>query len=276
MITLSVALPFKFWAKGVPTFNESKPGFILFKPYYHQSLNVDNQKLQLTDTDNGHSYYLYFTDDKDNLITSLQFEKTVTAGLNVYDLEFAFNTLPVAISDRRIRMYIYRDASTFDDTFDFTFDTSDYSFKTDLIDVLSQIDSNMGWGSQIISYRSLVNYYSIQYPNDGAFFNLRIPCRFYSERIQETVNELELSETVFATSRTQKFQTYLEPYQLPAYVMKQIAAALSHDVTGSVQINGVEYQASDSFDWSPVDPKSPLFKGKIWLTDKNNFIRNII
>lgn len=275
MITLSTALPIHFWPST--TFNEQQNGFILNRKYYHELLDTDLQKLQLTDTVNN-TYNLLFKDSDDNLITFKAFTQRVVGGLFVYDIEFTFATLPVAIgSDQRIRIYLVQNVDTFDSTFDSTFDTSGYVYKTDLLDVRSAIYQNLGWGSVLLNYKSVSNYYNIQYPCvPDNYFGLRIPCRFYNERMQETVNEIQLSDNVFATSRTQKFQTYLEPYQLPAYMLKKISAALSHDVTGSVQINGVEYEAADGFEWNQTDPKASFFKGKIWLTDKENFIRAIV
>ena len=277
MITLSTALPIQFWASGVQTFNEIAKGFVLSRPYYHELLDTDLQKLQITDTVNN-VYDLYFTDEFDNFITSVAFNQTIVGGLFVYDVEFTFATLPVAIgSDQKIRIYIIQGPGTFDATFDNTFIPDGYAYKSDLLYVRSQIDQNMGWGSIAIDYKSLSNYYNIQYPtSSGNYFRLRVPARFYNEKITETVNEIQLSDSVFATSRSQKFQTYLELYQMPAYNLKKVAAALSHDVTGSVQINGVEYEAADGLEWSQPDVKSSFFKGKIWLTEKQNFIRAII
>lgn len=277
MVTISTALPLHWWSIDQNTFNESQFGFVLSRPYYHEWLDSDIIKDQITDTEDG-SYTILFYDESNNLITSKDYVKTIIAGLFVFDLEFSFGSLPVAISDKKVRCYISNtgslDSLTLDST---TLDTTGTGnvYKTDFMNIRSAIYNNQGWGSIVMNYKSSTNYYNIQYPNNGDFFNLRIPGKFFSERIQETVNEIQLSDNVLATSRTQKFQTYLEPYQLPAYMMKKIAAALSHDVSGSAQINGVEYQA-ENFDWSQTNSKAPFFKGKVWLTDKKNFIRNII
>ena len=274
MVTHSIACPIQFWDISDNTFNESTFGFVLSRPYYHEWLNTDIIKDQIVDTADN-VYVMSFFDEGGNLITEVNYVKTALAGLYSYDLEFSFGALPIAISDQRVRIYISTgtlDGLTLDSL---TLDTSGTVFKSDFMDVTSSVYNNQGWGSVVINYKSSTNYRGIQYPNNGDYFNLRIPTRFYSERLQQTVNEIQLSDNIIATSRTEKQQIQLEPYQLPAYMMKKIAAALSHDVSGSVQINGVEYQA-DNFDWSPTDTKAPFFKGKVWLTDKDNFTRNII
>lgn len=284
MITLSNSLPIKFWLSGQKTFNDKVNGFTLSRSYYHQWHKDDIIKLQIVDTDKTF-YSLYFVDENGIIITSIDYEKTVQAGLNIWNLEFSFADLDVAITDQRVRCYIVQNVGSLDagsldsgslDTESSTFDpTSTYYAKSDYMDVLSEISYNAGWATEVLKYKSLSNYANIQYPNNGNYFNLRIPCRLFNEREQNTVEEIQLSDTVLVTSRSTKFQIYLEPYQLPVYMMKIISSALRHGVTGSVTFNDVEYEA-EAFEWSPTDVKAPFSKGKVWLTDKNNFDRNII
>src|SRR5579859_3265745 len=100
MITLSTALPIHFWASGIATFNEGKPGFVLPRPYYHELLDADTQKLQISDTVNN-VYYLFFTDDKDKVITTLLMVQTApAAGIYSNDVEFSFLGLGTPISDQ--------------------------------------------------------------------------------------------------------------------------------------------------------------------------------
>ena len=192
---------------------------------------------------------------------SIQIFNSVKDKKSINSLLFTSNEL--SFCDQYVRLYIQKNGTD--------------AFKSDLLKFNTSIAINQGHGSVLMSYKSTVNYAGIVYPNDGNYFNLRIPARFFEQRNNTSQSSIQLSNSkVINTSVILKMQWLLETTMLPDYMHNKIQLALAHAVKGSLLIDGFEWTIDEGYERVTPDKKNPFRFGKVWLTKKNNLVRNII
>lgn len=180
-----------------------------------------------------------------------------------HDLSFTALSLSETFCDQTVRFYIQQNGTD--------------AYKSDLIKFNSNISLNQGYGTILISYKSTKNFAGIVYPNDGEYFNLRIPARFFQQRNKSTEESIDLSNSkVINLSASLKIQQALITFLLPDYIHNKIELALAHAVSGSLNIDGYDWTREESYERNSPDGKSPMQSGKIWLTRKSSLKRNII
>jgi len=102
-----------------------------------------------------------------------------------------------------------------------------------------------------------------------------VPCRFYKPRNNKITTQLPLSQSnIVTTSIVSTSQKLLEVVLLPQYILDKIELILQHCVNGSVIIDGIEWQADESFDRADVDKRCAFDMASTWLS--KGVIRNII
>ena len=182
---------------------------------------------------------------------------------NENNLSFSAISLPTSICDAFVRFIIQQNGVDV--------------LKSDYIKFNSSISFNQGHGSFLIAYKSAKNFAGISYPNDGSYFYLRIPARFFQQRNNSKQSSLELSNSkVINTSVILKLQQLMVTTLLPDYMHNKLQLALSHGVRGSLLIDGLEWTLEENYERNSPDAKSPFQFGKVWLTRKNHLVRNII
>jgi len=286
---ISNALPFQFWAIADKTYNESQFGFVRSKPWVHEWQSGDTIKLQVGyETDLTAAYALKAKDRNGNLIAVMPYTKTVLATYNEFDLVFSVNNFGGVdlVPYEYVQFFIIAgvggtlDDSTLDsgtlDTYGGT--DADNLYKTDFHRFRTSIPITPYSGSKVIDYKSLTNYASLNYPNDGSYFHLRIPCKFFTEREQIVQTSINLTSKIIDTSEFIKYQRWLQIPVMPDYMLKKIGLAIGHSVKGSVMIDGLEWTKQEAINRSGPggDMKYPEQMADVWLTDKNNGVRNII
>lgn len=283
---VSNALPFQFWRINSQTYNEQTNGFVRSRPFIHEWQSGDHIKLQVGyETDLTATYALKAVDRNGDLIDYLPYTKTALIGFNEFDVSFTsdnFNGKDL-VSYGLVQFFIVLNNGTLDDeTLDSdTLDTwgdGDTVYKTDYIRFSLEIPINEYSGSKVLSYKSIANYASINYPNDGNYFSLRIPCKFFTEREKIIQTSINLTSKVIDTSEFIVNQRWLQIPILPDYMIKKIGVALGHTVRGSLVIDGLEWTRQEAINRSGPggDIKFPEQMADVWLTEKNSGVRNII
>jgi len=180
-----------------------------------------------------------------------------------YDLSFVPNILATPICDQYVKFIIQQNGAD--------------AYKSDFVLFSSTITTNASWDTKVIQYLTSKNFAGINGPNDGTYFSLRVPARFFEQRIVSMQDSLVLSNSkVINTSVNMKYQQLFEPVFMPDYMLNKIHLALTCSVRGSVNIDGVEWIHDESFDRQTPDPRFAFRKAKTWLTRKNYYVRNII
>lgn len=177
--------------------------------------------------------------------------------------DISFTAAGLSFCDQPVRFYIQQNGTD--------------AYKSDLIKFNSNISLNQGYGTILISYKSAKNFAGIVYPNDGEYFNIRVPARFFQQRNKSTESSIELSNSkVINLSASLKIQQALITMLLPDYMHNKIELAIAHAVSGSLNIDGYDWTKEESYERNSPDGKSPMQSGKIWLTRKSSLKRNII
>lgn len=181
----------------------------------------------------------------------------IQISLNHFDLSF---TSP----DNQILQFFIRDSNDL------------YKSDLHLFKTLMPVDAYNG--SQLIRYKQSTNYASLDYPNTGNYFALRLSCKFFTEREVETETSIALTSQVIDTSSFIKYQRWLQIPVLPDYMLRKLGMILAHSKKGSLLIDGIEWTKQESVNRSRPggDIKYPKQMADVWLTEKNTGVRNII
>jgi len=211
-------------------------------------------------------------------IDFLDFIKTTVSGKYCFDLEFSWTELN--LDDQYARFYIALNPGTLDDetldgdTLD-TLGSKDDIYKSDFCLFSSNIPLTQSYGTKLIYYKSNNNFAGIKYPNNDHYFAFRVPCRFYKPRNNKVTTQLQLSQSnIVTTSIVSTYQKLFEMVLLPQYIIDKIELILQHCVNGSVIIDGIEWQADESFDRADVDKRCAFDMASTWLS--KGVVRNII
>lgn len=202
-----------------------------------------------------------------------------------YDFNFTGNDISTPICGQLVQFFINQssggtlDEDTLDvDTLDVIND-ADNVYKSDFHLFISEILVDENNGSELIYFKSQKNYAGLNYPTDGNYFALRLPCKFFLERISELSSSIDLTSESIDTATYQKFQKWLQFTNLPMYILNKIQMALKHSIRGSLLIESKEW-SSQQEQFNRNTPSGDIRfaeqSADIWLTQKDNNIRNII
>jgi hypothetical protein len=70
-----------------------------------------------------------------------------------------------------------------------------------------------------------------------------------------------------------KVQKHLEVGPMPYYMHNKLLLILMHDF---VTINGVQYVKEESYELLDSTRRNPMRQAKVWLTQKDYIVRNIL
>lgn len=274
MVTISDAQPLQWWPYADQTYNEQQFAFADKIPFYQEFQIDDNIKTQLRDSDLTKEYVLLITDLSLNLILAIPFVHTS----NYYQYAFQSQSLDTPVVDQCVRFFIAENDGTFDFTFDYTFqDFHNILYKTDAIQFSTSVRQDASWGSKLIGYKSTKNFAGISYPNDDTYFYLRIPCQFFRQQPKGTQESIPSgANTLVATSIVKGIQQLMKTIYVPDYIHNKLQLIFQHCASGQVLIDGKTWIMEDGYALTPPDEKSPFQMGKIWLSDANYLIRNMI
>jgi len=182
-----------------------------------------------------------------------------------YDLNFQIGDFSVAVCDlpQGVKFFIQKD------------DVDIYKSDTQLF--LSSIEDTPSWGSKLIGYKSIKNFAGIKYPGDDTYFYFRTPCQFFRQRPKGSQDSIPSGgNSLLNTSIVKGKQQLMKVIYSPDYIHNKLELIFQHAASGSVLIDGVFWSMEEGYEVSPPDEKSPFQLGKIWLSDSNYLIRNMI
>jgi len=290
---VSNASPIQFWPINGLTYNESQFGFVRVRPYIHQWQCGDPIKLQVVDDTLGNIYKLYAIDRAGVTVSELPMSAPmfIPGGLNAYNFEFTADfcgsgTVWDWYSGDIVDWYSGVPVDLISSSFPqggtyikFIITANGVNaYKSDYHLFKSHIPIDAFNGSKLVYYKQPTNYAGLLYPNNGNYFTLRLPCKFFTERTQTTQTSINLTSKVIDTSEFIKFQRWLQVPVMPDYMLKKLELILGHSVKGSLLIDGLEWTKQEPVNRSGPggDIKYPQQMADVWLTEKNDAVRNII
>lgn len=251
-MVVSDAIPVQFWPVDSDTFNETDPDGLFRKCFCAPWESADIIRIQI-DFDIIDALYLKIYDDQDVVLQTLPFVNTIDT---VYTVSFAPSTY--ALYDDQIRLSIFRGTNEL--------------FKSDCLHVKSEWKE-----TQLITYSSNRNFASIDYSQvspDPEFY-LRIPSVFFQERFPQEREVIELSNSRSIQLNAQvKAQRLLKVKDMPAYMHRKLLLVLSHQF---VTIGNQDWVKEEDYELVPSsNPRWPLQKAQVWLSEKDYIMRSVL
>jgi hypothetical protein len=268
-LATSGALPIEFWDPTCGTYNElgsdtasSESGRVSIANYspgtfhkcYCQPFNcTDEIFLQVTST---YAIKLRAVDDGGNLLATVNFTNTVG---NIRQVSFIPNDYDIC--DEQMQLQILR--------------ASDNAiiYRSDCLDIKSNHRESI-----LIQYYNSPsrNFAGINYADvsPDPEFSLRLTGSFFHQRFpqEQEVEELSNSRSLQLSTELKR-QKLLELGPMPYYMHQKVILALQHEF---VTINGVEYVKQENYEINEGSRRSSLKQAKVWLTQKDYILRNIL
>lgn len=118
----------------------------------------------------------------------------------------------------------------------------------------------------------------IQYSNESTFagldysantiFGVRVHSSFFKERFPEEDESEEISDgSVVKLSGSVKNQRLLQIEPAPFYFHNLLKRVLQHN---TIYIDGMYWEKEESYEITEINPKYPMQKGEVWLTQKED------
>jgi hypothetical protein len=268
-LATSGALPVEFWDPSCGTYNElgsdtasSESGRNSIANYssgtfykcYCQPFNcTDDIVSQITIT---YPIKLRVLDDVGDALEVIDFTDVIG---NVRQVTFSPNDYDIC--DQQIQLQVLR--------------ASDNAiiYRSDCLD----IKANHRESVLIEYYNSPArNFAGINYADvsPDPTFSLRIQGSFFHQRFptQQELEELSNSRLLQLSTEIKK-QKLLMIGPMPYHMHEKLILALQHDF---VTINGVQYVMQDAYEMTEGNTRSSLKQAKVWLTQKDYILRNIL
>ena len=105
-------------------------------------------------------------------------------------------------------------------------------------------------------------------------FNLRLPAIFFDERFPQESEHIELSNSrTIQLMQQVKVQKLLKVKPMPYYMHKKAKLALAFQ---NVTIDNEEWIMQEAYEVDLGNPRHPLKKATVWLTEKDAIYRNVL
>jgi hypothetical protein len=253
-MVISDALPVQFWSVLTDTYNEKTNPGIYNKCFCAPWEAGDEINIQF-DFNINDTFYLKVYNSEGTILQTFQFTNTIGS---VY--YYSFSPILYSISDELISLSIFQNSTEL--------------FKSDCLDIKPEWDETV-----LIEYSSSRNFASLNYTSvspDPEFY-IRIPAIFFQERFPEEGEVIELSNSRSIQLNAQiKAQRLLRIKDMPAYMHRKLKLVLIHqnitiDLQDWVKEGGQEYELVTS-----SNPRWPMQRAQVWLTEKDYIIRNVL
>lgn len=247
-MNISDLSPIQFWPSGEETFNQQ---FVdgISRACFNLPFNcTDLITIPLTNPSGGETIKAFDSDGNE-----LGTEKTFVAG--VYTFRPSNDWPQLCGVQAQFKIYSSSDVLLY---------LSDaISFKTDHNNTTLITYSNS-------NYLLGINYTTSPPPE----FIIRIPAIFFEERFPDESEQIDQSNSRIVRLVNQvKSQRMLDIGFMPFYMHKKLQLILTHD---TVEIDGTEWVKNEAYELGDGNKRYPLKRAKVWLTDKNFIVRNVL
>jgi hypothetical protein len=130
----------------------------------------------------------------------------------------------------------------------------------------------------LIKYKKSTTFAGIFYDVNSPLFEVYFPFQFSRNRIVASTKTTKLSNGLeFNTASEISTNRRLLTAPMADYMHKKLHMVLQHATGGVVEIDGKEWTWKEGYDY--IDPPAedgPLQQGSVFLTDKNDGVRNVL
>lgn len=259
VMIFSDAQPVQFWPIECNTYNQAEPYGVHHKCFCQPWQCDDPIKIQFTepsDSSPSDDFTLSIRDEDGDEIANLPFDVQDDGTNLVYSLSLVSDQSP-EICDMFVQFVILNS-------------DNQAVAQSDCQDIRTTQPDTI-----LINYRNHRNIFGLVYADvtPETEFNLRIPAIFFHQRFPKEEETMMLSTSVQSLNSVVRRQRLLDVDYVPYYFHEKINLVLQHQF---VTIINREWVTQEAYEIVEGNRMWPVKKGKIYLSEKDFVMRNVL
>jgi hypothetical protein len=262
VMIFSDAQPVQFWPIECNTYNQAEPYGVHHKCFCQPWQCSDEIKIQFTETSDSSpeiadDFSLSVRDEDDNELLNLPFEVYDTGTKFVYSLSLVPSDMSPDLCDQRVQFVILNDSA-------------EAVAQSDCQDIQTEQTDTI-----LINYRNHRNVFGLIYADISpeVDFNLRVPAIFFHQRFPKEEETILLSTSMVSANSVVRRQRLLDVDYVPYYFHEKLNLILQHQF---VNIYSREWVTQEAYEIVEGNRQWPVKKGKIYLSEKEFVMRNVL
>lgn len=262
-MVFSDAQPVQFWLVECNTYNLQESEGVHHKCFCQPWQCDDEIKIQFTeDSDESPAipddFILSIRDEGANELFSLPFDVEDTGTKFVYSVSLIPSDFSPDLCDQKVQFVVRNETSLIDVA------------RSDCQDIQTTQSETV-----LINYRNHRNVFGLIYSDISPEmdFNLRIPAIFFHQRFPKEEEVFQLSTSMVSANSVVRKQRLLDVDYVPYYFHEKINLVLQHQF---VSIYNREWVSQEGYEIIEGSRLWPVKKGKIYLSEKDFVMRNVL
>lgn len=142
--------------------------------------------------------------------------------------------------------------------------------KSDCIDIKERHSC-----TKKITYSNARNYAGLIYQNESPEieFTFRVPSVFFRQRFPKEQESLKLSSDVINLNSEVRTQQLFDTDYLPGFIHKKLNLIFAHH---SIEIDNQFWVCEEEYELIETDRRNQKQKARVWLTEADEVIRNVV
>jgi hypothetical protein len=264
LMTFSDAQPVQFWPLECNTYNQQESDGVHHKCFCQPWQCDDEIKIQFTESSDSSpdipdEFELSIKNESGSELLTLPFDVADIGTRFVYSLSLISSELSPEICNELIQFVVINTTS------------GTPVYQSDCQDIRTEHKNTI-----LINYRNHRNVFGLVY--DESFspdidFNLRIPAIFFHQRFPKEEEVMQLSSSLVSQNSVIRKQRLMDIDYVPYYFHEKINLILQHQF---ISIFNREWVTQEAYEIPEGDRRWPVKKGKIYLTEKDFVMRNVL
>lgn len=262
-MTFSDAQPVQFWLVECNTYNQQLSEGVHHKCFCQPWQCDDEIKIQFTESsdsspDTPDDFSLSVRDEGANELLNIPFDIVDTGTKFVYSLALVPSELSPDLCDQKVQFVVLNDT------------TETTIAQSDCQDIQSDPVETI-----LINYRNHRNVFGLIYSDMSpeVDFNLRVPAIFFHQRFPKEEEIFQLSTSMVSANSVIRKQRLLDVDYVPYYFHEKLNLILQHQF---VTIYNREWVTQEAYEIVEGNRLWPVKKGKIYLSEKDFVMRNVL
>jgi hypothetical protein len=262
-MVFSDAQPVQFWLVECNTYNQQLSEGVHHKCFCQPWQCDDEIKIQFTEDsdsspDTPDDFSLSIRDEGASELLNIPFDVVDTGTKFVYSLSLIPSDLSPDLCDQKVQFVIINDT------------TETTIAQSDCQDIQSSQTETI-----LINYRNHRNVFGLIYSDMSpeVDFNLRVPAIFFHQRFPKEEETIVLSTSMVSANSVVRKQRLLDVDYVPYYFHEKLNLILQHQF---VTIYNREWVTQEAYEIVEGNRLWPVKKGKIYLSEKDFVMRNVL
>jgi len=255
LMIFSDAQPIQFWSLECNTYNQQQSEGVHHKCFCQPWQCDDEIKIQFTNTVED-DFELSVRDEAASEILTLPFDVIELSDRFVYSLSLTPSEISPEICNQLIQFVVKNAVEDL--------------YQSDCQDIRDDQPNTI-----LANYSNHRNVFGLVYSvsSPEPTFNLRIPAIFFHQRFPKEEEVMQLSNSLISQNSVVRKQRLLDIDYVPYYFHEKLNLILQHQF---VTIFNREWVTQEAYEIPEGDRRWPAKKGKIYLTEKDFVMRNVL